>query len=228
MKFELILFDADGTLFDYDKAEAYALKNAFNSTHIPFREEFIPAYKIINSALWLDFEKGLISPTIIRSERFEQLFDQFKIKTDIKKFSDIYLHYFAEAGFLIDGAENIVKKIAKQKNTAIVTNGLSVVQRSRFSKAPIMSLFKDVIISEEIGCAKPNPEFFEITFDKLGHKDKNSTIIIGDSLTSDIQGGINFGITTCWFNPKKLPNNSGLAPDFEIQKLEELIGILDL
>ena len=228
MNYSLILFDADGTLFDYDKAEAYALQNAFNFMEIPFSKEFISIYKTINSALWLDFEKGLISPDKIRVERFKQLFDNFNVETDIKKFGDIYLHYFAEAGFLIDGAENIVKKIAEQKNTAIVTNGLSVVQRSRFSKAPIMSLFEDVIISEEIGCAKPNPDFFEITFERLNHKDKNSTIIIGDSLTSDIQGGINFGITTCWFNPKKLPNNSGLTPDFEIQKLEELLGILDL
>jgi len=228
MNFELILFDADGTLFDYDMAEAYALKNAFNSARLPFQENFIPTYKKINSALWLDFEKGLISPSKIRVERFKQMFDIFKIETDINKFGDIYLDFFAEAGFLIDGAENIVRQISSKKNSAIITNGLSVVQRSRFSKAPIMSLFEAVIISEEVGCAKPDPKIFEITFQKLNHKNKDTALIIGDSLTSDIQGGINFGITTCWFNPKKLPNISGLVPDFEIQKLEELLEILDL
>ncbi|MCK5851667.1 YjjG family noncanonical pyrimidine nucleotidase [bacterium] len=228
MQYELILFDADGTLFDYDKAEAYALENAFSSAQIPYQKEFIDAYKIINSSLWRDFEKGLISPAKIRVERFDQLFDQFKIKTDTTVFGDVYLDFFAEAGFLIDGAEDIVNIISSQTTTAIITNGLSIVQRSRFSKAPIMSQFKDVIISEEVGCAKPNPKIFEITFEKLNHKNKNTTMIIGDSLTSDIQGGINFGITTCWFNPKKLPNNSGLIPDFEIQTLDELIELVGL
>ena len=227
MKYELILFDADGTLFDYDKAEAYALKNAFATTQIPYQIEFINAYKMINSSLWLDFEKGLISPSKIRVERFDQLFNQFNIKTNTTVFGDVYLDFFAEAGFLIDGAEDIVNKISSQTTTAIITNGLSIVQRSRFSKAPIMSQFKDVIISEEVGCAKPNPEIFEITFEKLNHKNKNATLIIGDSLTSDIQGGVNFGITTCWFNPKRSPNNSDLTPDFEIHKLEELLEIVN-
>ena len=226
MNFELILFDADGTLFDYDKAEAYALESAFAATQIPYQNDYINAYKLINSTLWLDFEKGLISPSEIRVERFDQLFNQFKIKTDTTVFGDVYLDFFAEAGFLIDGAEDIVNKISSQTTTAIITNGLSVVQRSRFSKAPIMSQFKDVIISEEVGVAKPNPEIFEITFEKLNHKNKNTTLIIGDSLTSDIQGGVNFGITTCWFNPKKLQNNSGLSPDYEIQTLNELIEIV--
>ena len=226
MKYELILFDADGTLFDYDKAEAYALKNAFATTQIPYQKEFINAYKIINSSLWRDFEKGLISPSKIRVERFDQLFDKLKIETDTAAFGDIYLDFFAEAGFLIDGAEDIVYKTSSQTTTAIITNGLSVVQRSRFSKAPIMSQFKDVIISEEVGVAKPDPKIFEITFEKLNHKDKSTTLIIGDSLTSDIQGGVNFGITTCWFNPKKLQNNSGLTPDFEIQTLDALMEIV--
>ena len=185
-------------------------------------------YKIINSKLWLEFEKGLISPSKIRVERFDLLFDKLKIETDTTVFGDIYLDFFAEAGFLIDGAEDVVNKTSSQSTTAIITNGLSVVQRSRFSKAPIMSQFKDVIISEEVGCAKPDPKIFEITFEKLNHKNKSNTLIIGDSLTSDIQGGVNFGITTCWFNPKKLQNNSGLTPDYEIQELEELLGILDL
>ena len=226
MKLELILFDADGTLFDYDKAEAYALKNAFDSTKIPYQKEFIDDYKIINSKLWLKFEKGLISPSKIRVERFDLLFDKLKIETDTVSFGDIYLDFFAEAGFLIDGAEDIVNKISSLSTTAIITNGLSIVQRSRFSKAPIMSQFKDVIISEEVGVAKPNPEIFEITFEKLNHKNKNTTLIIGDSLTSDIQGGVNFGITTCWFNPKKLANNSDLTPDYEIQTLDELMEIV--
>ena len=226
MTYDLILFDADGTLFDYDKAEEYALENAFLSAQIPFFQNYIPEYKIINSALWLDFEKGLISPDKIRVERFERLFKKLNIKTDTKSFGDNYLKFFAEAGFLIDGAEKVVKTIAKQKKTAIITNGLSVVQRSRFSKAPIMSLFDDVIISEEVGCAKPNPKIFEITFDRLNHKDKSSAIIIGDSLTSDIQGGINFGIKTCWFNPKNLSNSSNVTPDIEIRNLEEIFSNL--
>ena len=90
-----------------------------------------------------------------------------------------------------------------------------------------MSLFEAVIISEEVGYAKPDPKIFEITFQKLNHKNKDTALIIGDSLTSDIQGGVNFGITTCWFNPKKLPNTSTLSPDFEIKRLDKLLGILD-
>ena len=122
MKYELILFDADGTLFDYDRAEYYALEKSFAAVNLPFHKNILTSYKIINSTLWLEFEKGFISPGIIRVERFKQLFDKFQIKTNIEDF-------FAEAGFLIDDSEKTVRKISSMAKIAIITNGLSAVQR---------------------------------------------------------------------------------------------------
>ena len=226
MKYELILFDADGTLFDYDRAEYYALEKSFAAVNLPFHKNILTSYKIINSTLWLEFEKGFISPGIIRVERFKQLFDKVQIKTNIEDFGNIYLDFFAEAGFLIDDSEKTVRKISSMAKIAIITNGLSAVQRSRFSHSSIMSEFQHVIISEETGTAKPDPKIFEITFDKVSHSNKKTTLIVGDSLTSDIQGGINFGIDTCWFNPEKTENKLNISPTYEIANLNELVNIV--
>lgn len=115
----------------------------------------------------------------------------------------------------------------KDYRLAIVTNGLKDVQNNRIRKSTIAKYFEDIVISEEVELSKPDPKIFELSLNNIKHTDKNKVLIVGDSLTSDIQGGINFGVDTCWFNPNKVSNETGIKPTYEISNLMKLKDILD-
>ena len=228
MKYDLILFDLDGTLFDYDKAEKYALENTFAEFGIlRISEKLTLNYKKVNHEIWQKFEEKQITAEKLRTERFKILFEKEKLEFDPVKFSKKYLSYLSQADFWLDNAEEVVKYFFGKVIMILITNGLSDVQRSRFRKSDIQNYIPQIFISEEIGIPKPHPEIFEFIFDKLEFKDKNRAIIIGDSLNSDIKGGNNFGIDSVWFNPKKLKNNSDAVPTFEISRLNELKKIVE-
>jgi 2-haloacid dehalogenase len=225
MKYKWLLFDADGTLFDYDKAEKLALKNTFAQIGYPFEKRYLNKYRKINQAMWLDFEKGKINQQRIRTRRFELLFEAIYLHYDPQDFSAKYLANLAQGIYLIDGAEEIVKSLSGRFDIAIITNGLTDVQRPRFEKSSIRSYIKEIIISEEVGAAKPGKKIFDMAFERMNHPAKDEVLIIGDSLTSDIQGGHDYGIDTCWFNPEGKTNGQ-ITTTFEIQRLGELPKIL--
>jgi putative hydrolase of the HAD superfamily len=229
MKYEVILFDADETLFDFDKAEKYALKKSIESFEMSFKEDYhLNSYREVNNKIWEEFEKGLISADELKTERFRNFFVKLDLDLNPIKFSKQYLKFLSEASFLIEGTNEILSDLYQKYKLVLITNGLANVQRSRLKLSSLDKYFKEIIISEEIGIAKPDPEIFEYTFNKIKHKDKKKSIIIGDSLSSDIQGGINFGIDTCWFNPDNEENLSGLVPTYEINDLLELKEILEM
>jgi 2-haloacid dehalogenase len=227
MKYKWLLFDADGTLFDYDKAERLALKNTFAQIGYPFEEHYLNEYQRINRAIWLDFEKGRINQQRLRTRRSELLFEAINLHYDPQDFSVKYLANLAQGIYLIDGAERIVESLSRKFGVAIITNGLMDVQKPRFDKSSIRRYVKEIIISEEVGAAKPDKKIFDIAFERMRHPAKDEVLIIGDSLTSDIQGGHDYGIDTCWFNPEGKTNHQKIASDFEIQKLDELYRILE-
>jgi YjjG family noncanonical pyrimidine nucleotidase len=225
--YEFILLDADGTLFDYDRAEEFALTEAFRNEGLPFLpDSHIPAYREINERLWEEFEKKLISAADLRERRFRDLFDAEGIVGDYAAVSKRYLIHLAEAAFLYPEAENLLKALRPRYKLGIITNGLKEVQRSRFAGTPVGRYLDCIVVSDEVGVQKPDPAIFEHALAAAGHSDKNTSLIVGDSLTSDIQGGINFGIDTCWFNPGGKPNGSGIVPTYEIRRLPELLKIL--
>lgn len=226
MKYKYLLFDADGTLFDYNKSEENALRETFKINRIPFREIYLDKYREINSKLWLDFEKGLIDPAKIKEKRFEELFNQLNLQLDVRKFSEAYLESLSHQNILLEGAEELIKSLSGKFSITVITNGLASVQRRRFENSRLFQFINLVIISEEINFVKPSVEYFDYVIKKLGSPNKNEVLIIGDSLTSDIQGGNNFGIDTCWFNPEKKNNDAGLNITYEIHNLSELIPIL--
>jgi 2-haloacid dehalogenase len=223
-----LLFDADGTLFDYDKAENSALANTFEQIGYPFEPQYLPEYRRVNSQIWLDFEQGKITQEKLKTRRFELLFEAINIYPDPQEFSDKYLVNLSNGTYLINGAAEILKALHQKFDLAIITNGLTAVQRPRFGKSAIYPYIKKIIISEEIGAAKPDREIFDIAFERMNHPANEEVLIIGDSLTSDIQGGNNYGIDTCWFNPKQKTNEQAITTTFEIQKLDELFDILGL
>ncbi|MDH6372016.1 2-haloacid dehalogenase [Paenibacillus sp. PastF-3] len=226
MKYDVILFDADDTLFDYGMAESHALSNAFLHVGMPTAaEDYAASYQEINHALWRDLEQGKISSAALRVERFNRLFAANALELDPEAFSEAYLRFLGEGTFLIQGAIELCEELAGCR-LAIITNGIKEVQTSRIQGSPLSETFEQIIISEEAGCQKPETGIFDYAFAKLGISDREKVLIVGDSLTSDIQGGINYGIDTCWFNPLSKENSSGVQPKYEIRVLSELLDIV--
>lgn len=228
--YQWLLFDADGTLFDYDRAEAKALEGTFRDFNLPFEPGHAGAYQKINHQIWLDFENGQITASALRVTRFERLFVALQIAPGsasfAAEFSDRYLRNLAMASDLTNGAEKITRALKARYHLALITNGLKDVQRPRLAGSPIADCFEVVAISDEMGVAKPNPRYFRAVFDRIGQPERMNVLVIGDSLTSDIQGGINYGLDTCWYNPSGKAADAKLTPTYQITRLDELADLL--
>lgn len=225
MTYTWFLFDADGTLFDYDKSEPVALANTFAQFGCAFDVTYLDAYHTINDQLWRDFERGTIEQERIKVLRFERLFNAIGLAgaPDVMAFSARYLENLGNCTALIDGAESLIAALRGRVHLALITNGLQVVQRSRLERSTIGSAFEVVVISEEVGCSKPRPGIFDVAFARMGHPSKREVLMIGDSLTSDIKGGCNYGIDTCWHNPAGAPRPTDIMITYEIRSLRELL-----
>jgi 2-haloacid dehalogenase len=224
--YDLVFIDADETLFDFRKAERYALRQSFELFELEYTDDALVAYESINSAIWKRLEKGELDQERLKVERFELLFDTLDADADAAAFSSTYLNWLGKGAFLLPGAQEICGYLAGKYRLAMVTNGIKEVQRARIGTSPIAAHFAALVISEEAGSSKPNPAIFEHACGILDMHNKEKMIMIGDSLSSDIRGGINFGIDTCWFNPSGAPNPTELEPTYEIRRFEELKRIL--
>ena len=232
MPYQWLLFDADGTLFDYDAAESSALRNAFRIERLAFSPDIESAYQQINKQLWKDFEQGKVSSLDLRVQRFEQLFMQFKLSIDPHPFSRLYLACLAQSSQLIDGAQELIFQLRAQGyHLAIVTNGIADVQRSRLGASAIAGCFEGLFISEELGSVKPAPAYFAAVFQQIGNPPKADVLVIGDSLSSDIRGGQTYQLDTCWYcsNPASAPAlPADLQPTYTIHTLAEIHALLQL
>ncbi len=227
VRYAWILLDADGTLFDYDRAESTALEASFADMDLPWVPGHLETYRRINGEHWLALERGETTPERIKVARFESLFDAIGCEADAADFSKHYLARLAGCCELIEGADSVVKQLARQSRLAVITNGLAEVQRPRIAASPLGPYLADIIISEEVGSVKPEPGIFEAAFAAMGDPSRQDVLIVGDSLTSDIAGGNAFGIDTCWFNPSETPLEGNCArPTFTIFELHGLLDIV--
>ena len=226
MRYRWLLFDADGTLFDYDKAEAYALRTTFGEFGLEYEPDYLEVYRPINAQIWRDFEKGLISAESVKADRFQFLFDAIGVGTDAQSFSARYLKNLGDSAELIEGAEDLIRTLQGRVGLMLITNGLKEVQRSRLARSAIADCFAGIVISEEVGSAKPHRGIFDAAFARMGGPRKEDVLLIGDSLTADIRGAIDYGIDTCWYNPAGTTPGSDLRITYEIAHLEELLSIL--
>lgn len=227
MKYEVILLDADGTLFNFERTESYALKKLFDK--YCFKEDcnvLVRKYKEINAKLWSEMELGRITSEELKHERFRRFLAECSLAVDYCEVSNCYIEFLSEGNFLLDGAEEICEYLAKKYKLVIITNGIKEVQYSRVEKSAIAKYIDYLVVSQEAGSQKPDKKIFEYTFKRIGHEDKSTALIIGDSLSSDIQGGINFGIDTCWYNPGDDRNKTEIEASYEIKTLQELRGLL--
>lgn len=226
-KYKVVLFDADDTLFDFKKSETHAFMTTLTEYEDNYDENIhLKAYHRINTLIWKEFEMGEITQKDLKVERFRRLRDALGLTFSPDEFAEKYMHHLSQASFVYPEAEALMEKLQGKYKMAIITNGLTQVQKRRIRNAPFARYFQEVIISEEIGISKPNPEIFIHTLEKLDHKDTESVLMIGDSLTSDIKGGEKSGIDTCWYNPEGKENHTSINPTFEIRTLLDLLDIL--
>ena len=227
MKYEIIMFDADETLFDFKKSERAALKNTMLEFDIEYDENYhLKVYKEINTTIWKELENGLITQKKLKIERFKRFSDTLNAGFDEALFAKSYMKHLSLASFLYDASIDLIVSLYKDYRLTIITNGLKDVQDNRIRKSIIAKYFEDIVISEEVNVSKPNPKIFEYALNNINHTDKSKVLIVGDSLTSDIQGGINYGVDTCWFNPSKTINKTVIKPTYEIYNMMELRDIL--
>jgi 2-haloacid dehalogenase len=226
-RYQWLLFDADGTLFDFERAEVAALEQAFGLIGITFDPAYLPTYQRINLALWQAVERGEIKPAIVKLRRFELLLQAIGVDRSSTELSAHYLECLAACSELIEDASEVLQALHGKYRIAILTNGLQVVQRGRLARSVIRDHIADMIISEEIGFAKPAKEFFDIAMARLGNPSVREVLMIGDSWTSDIQGAVQYGIDACWYNPAKKPRPTSLEITREIASLRELVDWLE-
>ncbi|WP_426711159.1 YjjG family noncanonical pyrimidine nucleotidase [Cetobacterium sp. SF1] len=227
MKYKVILFDADETLFDFKRAEDYALEESLKSIGVDYNREYhSPLYKEINDKIWKELEEGKIKIGELKIERFRRYFEKLNIDYDPTIFADLYMTELGNGSFVLNGAIEMLENLKDKARMAIITNGLTKVQDNRIKKSIINHYFEEIVISESIGISKPNPEIFDYTMKKMNHLNKNDVIMIGDNLGSDILGGNNYGIETCWYNPGNKKSKKDIKPTFEVSNFKEMLEIL--
>lgn len=220
-----IFFDLDGTLFDFKKEERNALSKTLTELGITPTDEMLSRYSEINISQWKLLELGKIERAQMKVRRYELLFEEFGIDISGKKATAIYEKHLALSHSFIENAPEILETLYKDYQLYLVTNGSTVVQNGRLDSSCIRKYFKGIYISQEIGVNKPDKRFFDACFSDIKDFDRSQAVIIGDSLSSDIQGGINAGIKTIWFNRRK-EQCSDIKPDYEISSLLELSALL--
>ncbi len=223
---QTILLDLDDTILDFGAAERVAIAKAFRQIGLEPTEALISRYSEINISQWEAFERGEISRDTVLTRRFELLFAELGIDLDAHFCEDIYRGYLGVGHYFVDGAIELLEYLAPKYDLYIASNGVAATQNTRLESANISHYFKAIFISETTGHHKPEKEYFDYCFARIENFDPEKTIIIGDSLTSDIRGGINAGIRTCWFNPKRKKNRTDLIPDYEVASLQELTALL--
>ena len=225
---KVILWDIDGTLLDFIKAEHAAIKKCFEIFQLgECTDEMIARYSKINKSYWERLERKEITKPEVLIGRFKEFFTSENIITDCAEgFNKEYQIRLGDTICFCDNSYELLTNLKGHVKQYAVTNGTKIAQDKKLVKSGLIDLFDDIFISEEVGHEKPDIRFFEHIWGKIGAYKPNEMMIVGDSLTSDMQGGNNAGIICCWYNPKGISNNLNLKIDYEIDDLNQILKIL--
>ncbi len=227
MKYEILLIDLDDTIFDFKLAERVAIAKTLREFGVEPTDEIIHRYHVVNKWHWEQMELGKLTRQEVLENRFAVLFSELGVSVDKAACAKAYGANLAVGHYYLPGAEEALQALQGKYRLFLASNGTAWVQRSRMDSADLERFFEDIFISQEIGANKPAPAYFEGCFSKIPGFDKDKTMIVGDSLSSDILGGNNAGITTCWVNPDRKTHGPDLRVDYEIQSLAQLPGLLE-
>lgn len=200
-KYKALLIDVDDTLLDFKAAEVYAFKKLLNKLDVSYKDEYLEKYSKDNLALWKKYERGEIERKTIFEDRMKPLFEMLNLDADPVKSSYLYLDYLSECAVILNNSNMHLERLSKKYDLYIISNGEPHVQYPRIKSSGIDKYFKGIYVSEEIGAQKPKKEFFDYVFNDIKNININDCCVIGDSLSSDILGAINYGIDSCWYNP---------------------------
>lgn len=226
-RYDVLLCDADNTIFDFNRAEEIAFAQACDAMGIAANDELLAIYSEINDALWKLFERGGIDQPTLRVRRFEQFLAKIGMDhIDARAMSEAFVTSLGQQAVMIPGAADAVRRWSKIVPVVIVTNGIARVQHGRMDKSEIKGDIAGLVISEEVGAAKPDPRMVLEGMRIAGVSDKSRALMLGDSLTSDIAAAANAGVDACWYNPKGKANAAGLPVRYEIADLDGVDAIL--
>ena len=224
-----ILWDVDGTLLNFHAAERVAIRKCFETFALgPCSDEMLERYSRLNALYWQRLERGEITKPELLVRRFEEFFEnEGVICGDVAGFNADYQVRLGDTVCFNDESYELVKSLKGRVRQYAVTNGTKVAQDRKLERSGLDQLFDGIFISDVLGWEKPTVEFFDHVFARIEPCEKSEMLIVGDSLTSDIQGGNNAGIPTVWYNPSGAPNDKGVTVDYEIRDLREILEILD-
>ena len=222
-----VLLDLDDTILDFHAAERIALGETFVAVGIEPSEEIMARYSAINIEGWQMLERGEIDRREVLHRRFRILFAELGVKVSEELAQSIYEYRLSLSYPFMEGGRELLDALRGKYELYIVSNGTAVVQDRRIKDSEIGEYFLGIFISQRVGFDKPRREFFDYCFAEIEDFDPKAAIIIGDSLTSDIKGGLDAGILTCHFNPKSKPNNTGIKPHYTVTSLGEIPDLLE-
>ncbi|KLN66560.1 MULTISPECIES: pyrimidine 5'-nucleotidase [Vibrio] len=222
MKYDWILFDADETLFHFDAFKGMQLM--FSRKGINFTQGDFDYYQKVNKPLWVDYQNGAITAQELKHTRFQEWAD--KLETTTSELNSAFLEAMADICTVLPGAKELMEALHGKTKMGIITNGFTDLQAIRLEKTGMSQYFEHVIISEEVGVAKPDKAIFSHALEKMGMPCKSRVLMVGDNQHSDILGGINFGIETCWLNSSDVESDDSISPCYTVSSLHELKDIL--
>lgn len=225
-RYPILLFDADDTLFDFGAAERLAFRGVCEENDLPWSEENYAAYRRINAALWEDFNRGLCSKDFVVVERFRRFLAWLGLARDPAACMRSQEAGLGRCAALIDGAEELCRTLSGTHRLYLITNAVAAVQRSRLQRSAIRDYLSGAFISEDAGCGKPQPAYFDYVFSRVEGITKENCLVIGDSPSSDIRGANDYGLPCVWYDPAGLPLPEGLRADYVISELRELYAIV--
>lgn len=227
MKYPYLLFDADDTLFDFQASSSRAFDTMCRMNGIPNTPDVYQLYHEINAVLWRAFDRGEVSKDYVTHERYIRFLKALELERDPNKCNRDYLSALGENVFPLPHAEEVCRELAKRGHYLyIITNAVASVQRSRLKRCSFGGLFQEAFISEDAGASKPNPAYYQYVRARLPEISPENTLIIGDSLATDIQGANNAGLPCCWFNPSGKAAPEDLTIHHEIRDLRELLDFV--
>lgn len=227
MKYEYLFLDLDDTILDFRATERKSITRLYETVGIQPTEELVHRYHVINLEHWKMLERGELTRDQLGKRRFDVLFQELGVAVSTPECERMYRQFLSEGDDVLPGAADALIRLSQKYRVFAATNSTVQVQVGRLKRTGLRPCFEQLFISEDIGVNKPNAEFFSRSFARIPGFDPEKALMVGDSLSSDIQGGKNAGIATCWINPRHLNPRDDICPDYEIEALPQLEPLLE-
>ena len=228
MKYDWLLFDADNTLWDFNAAEASALERTLAATGITWNARVLADYRTINHQSWSDYEAGILPKSQLRTDRFRRLLEAYQLEHPAEELSVTYRGYLAASTHMLEGAVELLDLLKSRYRLGLITNGLKEVQRPRLANTDLEKFFEFIVISDEIGAAKPSSDFFDVAYRRMEGVAKDRVLVIGDNPNADVGGALAYGFDACWLRHPGIPDRRKLGETHRIRNIKDLAPILEV